>query len=164
VSEDTFDTAKPAAFQKFRYLAVNGLIEDAKKLTGAVSDKDVSLLKTANLDAELEPEAVAFVLANMKGVLNYEDKNYKDYMAWRKENPRNAYPERDFTLSWHEKPENNLTRFKEEAASNIAFLGQKLPSNPADLVHGQKYRTPKGVGYYDATAKNFFRKQPAPLE
>lgn len=160
------DTADPEAFQKFRKNAINEIIGQAKGLAGPIAFKELDLIGKGNVDAPMEPGAVASLLADGKGLLNYEDQYYKDYASWRKENPNDPYPDFNFNVGWVEK--NPTQRYITEARKDIAALGEKLPREEAKLVHGQKYIIRNAEGgftprWWDAKTKTLELKKPAPL-
>lgn len=159
------DTANPAAFQKFRKNSISSVIEQAKSLAGPIAFKELDLIGKANTDADMEPEAVVSLLGDAKGMLNYEDKFYKDYAKWREANPQDPYPDFRFNIGWVEN--NPTSKYVEAAKKDVAALGQKLPTDPSKAVHGQKYILTRpgafGPHYWDAQKQQFFRSKPAPL-
>lgn len=160
------DTANPEAFQLFRKNAVSSVIEQAKGLSGPIAFKELDLIGKANVEATMEPGAVAALLAEGKGLLNYEDQFYKDYAAWRRNNRDNPYPDFDFNIGWVER--NPTGRFIEDEKKNVAALGQRLPGrDPSAYTHGQKYIIRQGnafgPAFWDAKRQGFSRTKPEPL-
>ena len=158
-------TADPDAFQLFRKNAVTSIIDQAKGLSGPIAFKELDLIGKGNVDAAMEPTAVASLLAEGKGMLNYEDQYYKDYSAWRRNNRNNPYPDQDFDISWRD--QNATQRFIDEERKNVAALGEKLPRRVEDYKHGQKYIIRQGANFgpafWDAQRKVFTSIKPAPL-
>jgi hypothetical protein len=113
----------------------------------------------------MEPAAVASLLADGKGLLDYEDQYYKDYASWRKDNKENPYPDFDFNIGWVEK--NPTSKFVSEARKDIAALGERLPSKAEDYKHGQKYIIRQGnsfgPAFWDVSRKVFTTVKPAPV-
>jgi hypothetical protein len=159
------DTANPAAFQVFRKNAVNGVIEQAKTLAGPIAAKELDFIRLANVDTPMEPSAVAELLAEGKGYMDYEDQYYRDYVTWRKENKENPYPDLEFNAPWVDK--NPPKPFIEAARKDIAALGEKLPAKPEDYQHGKKYIIRQGdkfgPAFWDVSRNVFTTVKPAPL-
>jgi hypothetical protein len=159
------DTANPEAFQVFRKNAITGIIDQAKSLAGPIALKELELIGKANVDTIMEPAAVASLLAEGKGLLDYEDKYYEDYASWRKDNKENAYPELDFGIGWVKA--NPTRNFVSEARKDIASLGERLPSKAADYKHGQKYIIRQGdsfgPAFWDVSRNVFTTVKPAPV-
>jgi hypothetical protein len=64
---------------------------------------------------------------------------------------------------------NNLDAFKKETGRHIGYIGQKMPTNLDEAVHGQRYYMPqtKELRYFDKTFVNpdgskgrFFKTDP----
>jgi len=123
---------------------------------GKILLSEIQGLSKANANPGMLPASNAKILGDARALINWENKYAKDYMAWREANP-NAYDPNQvnkFAISWAEKPENNLNRFKAEETRKIGYKGQQLPNKQEDLQNGQAYYVPDdkspGVYFWDA--------------
>jgi hypothetical protein len=123
---------------------------------GKILLSEIQGLSKANANPGMLAASNAKILGDARALINWENKYSKDYLAWREANP-NAYDPNQinkFAISWSEKPENDLNRFKAEQARKIGYKGQQLPSKREDLQNGQAYYVPDdkspGVYFWDA--------------
>jgi hypothetical protein len=145
------DTASPAKFEIFMKGAIKNVFDDLPG--GKILLAEISGLSRANANSTMQPEANAKILGDALAASKYEDKYVLDYAKWRQENP-NAYSPMDtirFNEGWLK--DNNLDAYKKETARHIGYIGQKLPTNLDEAVHGQRYYIPqtKELRYFDKT-------------
>jgi hypothetical protein len=148
------DTASPAKFEIFMKGAIKNVFDDLPG--GKILLAEISGLSKANANSTMQPEANAKILGDALAAVKYEDKYVLDYAKWRQENP-NAYSPMD-TIRFNEQwlKNNNLDAYKKETARHIGYIGQKMPTNLDDAVHGQRYYIPqtKELRYFDKTFVN----------
>jgi hypothetical protein len=154
-------SADPAKFEIFMKGAIKNVFDDLPG--GKILLAEIAGLSKANANPGMQAEANAKILGDAKAAINYENKYTLDYARWRKANP-NAYSPFDtteFNEQWLK--QNKLDDFKKEAARNIGYVGQKLPTNLSEATHGQAYYLPdqKEVRYLDIRRKDASGK-PAP--
>jgi hypothetical protein len=148
------DTADPAKFEIFMKSAIKNVFDDLPG--GKILLAEIAGLSKANANAGMQPEANAKILGDALAAIKYEDKYTLDYAKWRAANP-NAYSPMD-TISFNEQwlKDNNLNNFKKEVARTTGYIGQKLPSNLSEAVHGQAYYLPamRGIYFFDKNRKD----------
>jgi hypothetical protein len=147
-------SADPAKFEIFMKSAIKNVFDDLPG--GKILLAEIAGLSKANANPGMQAEANAKILGDAKAAINYENKYTLDYAKWRKANP-NAYSPFDttgFNEQWLK--QNKLDDFKKEAARNIGYVGQKLPTNLSEATHGQAYYLPdqKEVRYLDIRRKD----------
>ena len=154
-------SADPAKFEVFMKSAIKNVFDDLPG--GKILLAEIAGLSKANANSTMQPEANAKILGDAKAAINYENKYTLDYAKWRKSNPAAFSPTDliEFNNKWL--AQNKLDDFKKEAARNIGYVGQKLPSNLSEAQHGQAYYLPdqKEVRYLDIHRKDASGK-PAP--
>ena len=129
------DPASPAKFEIFMKGAIKNVFDDLPG--GKILLAEISGLSRANANSTMQPEANAKILGDALAAVKYEDKYVLDYAKWRQENP-NAYSPMD-TIRFNEQwlKNNNLDAYKKETARHIGYIGQRLPTNLDEAVHGQ---------------------------
>jgi len=141
-------TANPAAFQEFNKNAVANIFNDVKSVGGGrVLASEIQGLSKANAAPDLQPDAVAAILSQGLGILDYEDKHTQDYFDWKKQNP-NAYDTSSFEIPWMK--EHPVSQFVRQENKNSTYAGQNVPA-ASERVTGQSYMTPKGPAVWRGT-------------
>lgn len=131
-------TANPAELQKFIKNSTANIFDQVKAMGGRILVSEITGLTKANANPELQPEANAALLGQAKGLLDYEDRHFKDYRDWRKQNPE-AYSINDvsdFEETWVKN--NPLGKYVKEAEMSVGARG--APLLPAE-------KRPKGYTY-----------------
>ena len=134
-------TSSPQLFQQFGKDAVGNVFSDLKAAGGRPMVAEIDGLMKANANAEMSPGANAAILAQGKGIINYQDQHYKDYLGWKDQNP-NATDPGQFDTSWA--TAHPLGSFVDQVKKDTAYQGQVIPPNPTQRTAGQMYMTPKG--------------------
>jgi len=159
------DTIQPAEFDKLVKNSIAQVYDQAKAIGNKVLVAEIQGLSKAVVGSEISPEANRSILAQLEGVLNYQDHHHKDYMNYRMANPDDIYPEQ-FNDKWRRDKEHNLNDYVKDAEKHIAPKGVK-PPNPDQIPDGQKYwimdpKTKKEtVGWWDANSQKFKSTPPA---
>lgn len=135
------DTANPAAFQQFLKNATASVFDQAKALGGRILVTEIAGLTKANANPEMQPEANRAIVGQALGLLDYEDKHFKDYMAWKRANPY-AYDPSQFEQNWVE--QNPVAKYTKAAKAEIPAKGEQIPAADQRKV-GSVYMTPKGA-------------------
>lgn len=135
------DTANPAAFQQFLKNATANVFDQAKALGGRILVTEIAGLTKANANPEMQPEANRAIVGQALGLLDYEDKHFKDYMAWKRANPY-AYDPSQFEQGWVE--QNPVSKFTKAAKAEIPVKGEQIPAADQRVI-GSVYMTPKGA-------------------
>jgi hypothetical protein len=154
IKVDPTVSANPANFEVFMKGAIKNVFDDLPG--GKILLAEIAGLSKANANAGMQPAANAKILGDALAAIRYEDKYVLDYAKWRSEHP-NAYSPMDtisFNNEWMKK--NNLDQFKKEVERTTGYVGQKLPTNLSEAVHGQAYYLPdkKGVYFFDKNRKD----------
>lgn len=154
-------TMNAAAYEEFTKNAIGNVFSQAKDLGGRILVTELTGLTKANANAELQPAAAAKIIAQGAGILNYEDKHFEDYHAWKDKN-QNAFDTSPFEIPFIKG--NPVKRYTDDASQQIAPLGVDKPKSPADLKVGQVYQSPNGHGIGRWDGKQFIPEpRPASL-
>jgi hypothetical protein len=132
-----------AAYQEFTKNAIANVFNQAKDYGSRILVSEIQGLTKSNANAELQPEAAAKIIAQGAGILNFEDKHFEEYHAWKNQNP-NAYDTSGFEIPFIKS--NPVKQYTDQALQQIAPLGAEQPKSPADLKIGQVYQSPNGHG------------------
>jgi hypothetical protein len=142
------DTMNVGEFQKLVKNSISQVYDQAKAIGNKVLVAEIQGLSKAVVGADLSPEANRSILAQLEGVLDYQDHHHKDYMLHRMTNPDDIYPEQ-FNEKWRRDKNNNLNDYVKDAERNIAPKGILPNRDTSKLVSGQKYQTKEGALYWD---------------
>jgi hypothetical protein len=140
-------TANPAAVEQFSKNATANVFSNAKDMGGRVLVSELEGLQKANANPNMQPASNAAILAQQKGLLNWEDQHYQDYSTWRQANPY-ATDALGFETAWAKA--HPVGAYVAAAKKDIAPLGAPLPAQgqlsdgQAYIVKGQKVRWDAG--------------------
>jgi hypothetical protein len=140
-------TANPAAVEQFSKNATANIFSNAKDIGGRVLVSELDGLAKSNANPNMQPASNAAILAQQKGLLNWEDQHYQDYSAWRQANPY-ATDASGFETAWAKA--HPVGAYVAAAKKDIAPLGAPLPAQgqlsdgQAYIVKGQKVRWDAG--------------------
>jgi hypothetical protein len=148
---DTPDTStwNAAMVQRFSKDAQANVFDQVKAVGGRPMVAEISGLKAANANPELQPAANARITAQGLGILDRADKHFEDFTAWHQQHPT-AYDTSEFEKAW--KKENPLENFVNAEEKAFGYQGQYIPNDPSNRVDGQTYMTPKGLRVWDSAA------------
>jgi hypothetical protein len=138
-------TANPAAFQIFMKEHNQLLANQVKAMGNRPLVMEFKTFGMGNPNPEMQPQANAAILSEMKGVINWESQYAKDFAAWHNKNP-GAYDETQFSTPWLAK--NKLEKFIDPEALKFAYPGQDIPA-ASQRLNGQHYMTGKGERIWD---------------
>lgn len=144
-------TASPAAVEQFTKNATANVFSNAKDMGGRVLVSELDGLQKANANPNMQPGSNAAIIAQQKGLLNWEDAHYQAYSGWRNANPY-ATDASAFEQGWAK--QNPVGAYVSAARKDIAPLGQPLPSQ-GQLVDGQAYIVQGQKTRYDAGSGQF---------
>lgn len=154
IKVDPTVSADPAKFEVFMKGAIKNVFDDLPG--GKILLAEIAGLSKANANAGMQPAANAKILGDALAAIKYEDKYTLDYAKWRSEHP-NAYSPMD-TIRFNEEwlKNNNLNDYKKEVERTTGYVGQKLPANLNEAVHGKAYYLPeqKAVYFFDKNHKD----------
>ena len=129
-------TLNPGAMQEFTKNAYANVLSTMREQGNKQYQSEVAAAISSNPNPDLQPEANAAMIAQMKGIKSYYDENFRDYSGWYHGN-KGAADDADFQTSWADK--HPLGAYVNAAAKDIAPLGAPLP--PKDqLADGQAYQ------------------------
>jgi hypothetical protein len=140
-------TANPAAVEQFSKNTTANVFSNAKDMGGRVLVSELEGLQKANANPNMQPASNAAILAQQKGLLNWEDQHYQDYSTWRQANPY-ATDASSFETAWAKA--HPVGAYVAAAKKDIAPLGAPLPAQgqlsdgQAYIVKGQKVRWDAG--------------------
>ena len=154
ITVEPTQSADPAKFEVFMKGAIKNVFDDLPG--GKILLAEISGLSRANANAGMQAAANAKILGDALAAIRYEDKYVLDYAKWRSENP-NAYSPMDtirFNQQWLK--DHDLSKFKKEVERTTGYVGQRIPTNLSEAVHGQAYYLPdqKEVRFFDKTHKD----------
>jgi hypothetical protein len=144
-------TANPAAVEQFAKNATANIFSQAKDLGGRILVTEIAGLSKANANQSMQPGSNAAILAQQKGLLDWEDARAHAYFEERRANP-NAYDMSAFEEKWSK--ENPPSKYVEAARKDIAPLGVPLPAKDK-LVDGQAYMLKSGKARWSKEANGF---------
>jgi hypothetical protein len=142
------DTMNVAEFQKLVKNSISQVYDQAKAIGNKVLVAEIQGLSKAVVSADLSPEANRSILAQLEGLLNYQDHHHKDYMLYRASNPDDINVSQ-FNEKWRRDKNNDLNDYVKDAERHIAPKGIIPDRDTSKLVSGQKYQTKQGVLYWD---------------
>jgi hypothetical protein len=129
-------TVDAPAFQEFTKDMMRGVFSDVAKIGGQLKVAELAGLERASANPSLQPEANQKILAQALGVLNAEDKRYRDEQEARKKLGWN-YDRSAFQDEWHGKNK-DIGKFVDEVGKDIAVRGA-TPPDWSKLKPGQAY-------------------------
>jgi len=142
------DTMNVAEFQKLVKNSISQVYDQAKAIGNKVLVAEIQGLSKAVVAADLSPAANRSILAQLEGLINYQDHHHKDYMLHRMANPDDIHPEQ-FNEKWRRDKNNDLNDYVKDAERHMAPKGVLPDRDPSKLVSGQKYQTKQGMFYWD---------------
>ena len=125
----------PAAMQQFAKNAYANVLSSMQEQGNKQFVAEVTSAINSNPNTELQPDANAAMIAQMKGIQAYHDQNYRDYADWYGAN-KGASNDAQFQIQWAK--QNPLAPYITAARKDIAPMGVPLPP-PDQLVNGQAY-------------------------
>jgi hypothetical protein len=133
IKSATFDAD---AFQSFTKDMMKNVFADVAKIGGQLKVAELAGLEKASANPSLQPETNQKILAQALGVLNAEDKRYRDEQEARKKLGWN-YDRSAFQDEWHGKHK-DIGKFVDEVGKDIAVRGA-TPPDWSKLKPGQAY-------------------------
>jgi len=144
-------TASPSAVEQFSKNATSNVFQNAKDMGGRVLVSELDGLQKANANPNMQPASNAAILAQQKGLLNWEDAHYNDYSQWRQANPY-ATDASTFETAWAKA--HPVSTYVDAAKKDISPLGVPLPPK-GQLVDGQAYLVKGTKTRWDAGSSQF---------
>jgi len=145
---DNWNTMKPAEFQEMMKETTANIFDQVKAEGGQVRVATIMGLTKANVNPEMEPKAAALVASQGQGVLDWQDKFYRDLSNWNSQGLQSGTPQWDlpkFVNAWNADPANKLDNFVNARSKSFSYAGQLVPPNQKDRTIGQTYLTPNGA-------------------
>ena len=136
-------TINPAAMQQFTKNAYANVLSNMKEQGNKQFVSEVQSAVNSNPNPDLQPEANAAMVAQMKGIQAYHNQNFQDYANWYDKN-KGAPNDAQFQIGWAKA--NPVSTFISAAQKEIAPVGVAIPP-AASRVPGQRYNIP-GKGVY----------------
>ncbi|WP_158811072.1 hypothetical protein [Beijerinckia sp. L45] len=137
-------TINPAAMQEFAKNAYANVLSNMKEQGNKQFVSEVQSAVNSNPNPDLQPEANAAMVAQMKGIQAYHNQNFQDFASWYDKN-KGAPNDAQFQIGWAKT--NPISPFIDSARKDIGVMGVPIPSQPAQRVVGQRYVVP-GKGVY----------------
>lgn len=144
-------TASPSAVEQFSKNATANVFQNAKDMGGRVLVSELDGLQKANANPNMQPASNAAILAQQKGLLNWEDAYYNDRSQWRQANPY-ATDASTFETAWAKA--HPASAYVDAAKKDISPLGVPLPPK-GQLVGGQAYLVKGMKTRWDAGSSQF---------
>ena len=133
--------------------------DQAKLIGNKVLVAEIQGLSKTVPGVGLTPNANRELLSKMKGLLDWDQQMYEDYMDYRKLNP-NDFNTEQWKAAWMKDPRHQQDKFIHNASLDIAPKGMSIP--PKDqLEDGQKVNLRNhGIMYWDAEKGKFVDERP----
>jgi len=132
-----------AGFQTMVKDTYNLMFTRLKTIGGRAPAAELNGLQRAAAGADLSPEANRKILAQARGILDYEDKFYRDAVDARKQS-NYGLDLSDFQTKWSDKSENRMKGFTDKAYDEIPVRGA-TPTDWGKAKPGAQYIIEKGV-------------------
>jgi hypothetical protein len=116
------------------------VMDQVKTMGGRPLVSEINGFQKAVANPEMQPAAAAMVISQAIGVVDRENQYYKDYVAWKAQNPW-AYSPLQFEQKWD--ADHPLSQFISQDSKNFAYKGQYVPEKPEERLDGQLYQSPK---------------------
>ena len=132
-----------ASTQRFLKDQMNAVMTQTQAMGGRILQSEIETFKKAVASPNMQPAAAAGILAQMRGLIKWQDAHDDAYQDWREQNP--AAPKTRFERTWLRDPNNSPDKFITDARHGFAYKGQVLPPAAKREV-GQTYMvdTPRG--------------------
>jgi hypothetical protein len=138
-----------ASTQRFLKDQMNAVMNKVQGMGGRVLVSEIESFKKAVASPNMQPGAAAAILAQMRGLMKWQDAHDNAYLQWRDDNA--AAPKSRFERQWLKDPKNSPDTFIKEARHNFPYQGQTIPPDAAGREAGQAYMTPKGPRVWTGT-------------
>ena len=137
-------TLNSGAMQQFAKNAYTNVLASMRAQGNKQYAAEVQSAVNSNPNPDLQPEANAAMIAQMKGIQQYHDKNFEEFSNWYNDpNNKGATNDAQFQIGWAKA--HPVQPFIDAARKEIAPLGIAVPA-PAQRTVGQRYNIPgKGV-------------------
>ena len=120
-------TSDPAAFETFLKGAYTNIFNQLSTIGGRAPGVEIRGLEHTVANPSLQPEANRQILSKLQGVLDYEDKFYRD-ISDANEKAGHGLNRADFMNQWAKNPENSLRDMTAKEYGDTAVRGANPPS------------------------------------
>jgi hypothetical protein len=159
VTESMLDQAQNE--QEFNKDAMNLVMKAAKEQGGRLLASEIETLKRASAAPNLTAGAAAAILAQTKGLLDWQDAHDSAFLDWRDQHAADnpAKFDRDW-LNPKAHPENSPQAFVDKARKNFPYKGDMDNQTKETLEDGRAYMTKQGPMRWNAQKQRFFPYTP----
>jgi len=127
-----------ASAQRFLKDQMNAVMSQVQAMGGRILVSEIEGFKRAVASPNMQPAAAAAIIAQMRGLMKWQDAHDEAYGDWRDANP--SAPKRQFERGWLKDPANSPDKYITDARHGFAYKGQNwFPNNPEKREVGQTY-------------------------
>lgn len=144
-----------APVQEIMKLAINQVYDQIKAVGGRPLVSEIEGMNKTVPTVGSDPDANRSILGYMKGMLDYEQKYYNDFMKYRQDNPEDPNIEQ-WQNNWVNKKENNPSKFVDAATRKMAPKGMTIPA-PKDREENTLYNYHGNLVYWDKSKGQFYQ-------
>jgi hypothetical protein len=130
------------SYQEYTKDAMNNVMDAAKAQGGRLLASEIETLKRATASANMTPGAAAAIIAQMRGLLKWQDDHDSAFLDWR--DTHGAENPAKFDREWLNRkthPENRPGAYVDKARKNFPYEGDLDNQTPETLEDGRAYMT-----------------------